>query len=165
MWVIVAFGILPLLGLIFAVLHFSGEDSRRADGRTRLMIFAGRSAAVLAFLACLGLLWIARGSLREFHVAMAVVGVVLVLSIQHVFHRASELIRQILAATGFAMVVGAMALGRFDDGGWIGLARGAGWAALLIAAGVVVGSALRHFDKNRERKDAGLRSLKDSTRS
>lgn len=165
MWVVLAFAIAPLVGVILAGIFYSGEDARRGDRRTGAVIFSGRIAVVLTGLGCIGLLWIARSSLNEFHTAMLIVGCGMVLSTRVVFHRASALIQWILAAAGFAMILGSMAVERFAESGWVGLVRGAGWAALLIAVGAAGVFALHHFDKYRERKDAGTRPLKDSTRS
>ncbi|MGQ2990080.1 MAG: hypothetical protein ACT6RD_13830 [Brevundimonas sp.] len=165
MWVILAFAIAPLIGVILAAIFYSGEDARRGDRRSRAVIFLGRVAVVLIALGCIGLLWLARSSLNEFHTAMFIIGCGIVLAARVVFHRASALIQWILAAAGIAMILGSMALERFDESGWIGLVRGAGWAALLIAVGAAGVFALHHFDKSRERKDAATRPLKDSTRS
>ncbi len=63
MEVILAFLIMPVLGVIGAALMFAGGDVRRTAGSTRLLTIAGRVVTGLLIVGCLGLFWIARGSL------------------------------------------------------------------------------------------------------
>lgn len=163
MWVVVAFAIMPVLGFLLAALFVAGEDPSRSAKRTRLLIFAGRIAAALVLLECLGLLWIARGSLAELHFALSVVGVVTLFSAAFVFRRAPSRIRAVLVACGLALTLGALGLKGFKQGGWVGLAQEFGWVALLLGAGYAIGFAILHFAKYRERNDVRRRSLKDST--
>lgn len=163
MTVIIALAIMPLLGLIFAALHFAGEGA--ASGQPRALIFGGRFAVLLVALGCLGLLWVARGSLHELYVVSLFIGVVFLLLTSFVFRCGPGRLREAMALTGLALLLSGMVLKTFADGGWVGLARGAGWALLLGAAGCAVGFALRHFDKRRGREGAGPGSLKDSRTS
>jgi hypothetical protein len=165
MEVILAFLIMPVLGLMGAALMFAGGDVRRTAGSMRLLTIAGRVVTGLLIVCCLGLFWIARGSLKEFHLALSIVGLLMVLSSKTVFRRAPRAVLSGLSLGGIALFAASLALKVFDESGWMGVARGMGWVALFLGGGVALGYALRLFDKRRERQAADPASLKETARS
>ncbi|NBW06838.1 MAG: hypothetical protein EBR82_02295 [Caulobacteraceae bacterium] len=165
MEVILAFAIMPVLGLAIAAVMFSGENIQRAGGAYRPWILAGRVLTALLAIGCLWMLWSLRDSPGEFRAVMGLSGFLLTAMSMFVFRRRPGPLMITLAAAGIALYLGAQIWSTVDERGWSGLLHSIRWMAPAMVAWFTFSFTLSHFDKRRDRNDGDLKSLKDSTTS
>ncbi len=165
MEVILAFAIMPVLGLIGASLMFAGGDVRRTAGSTRLLTIAGRVVTGLLIVGCLWMLWSFRESPKDLYILARVVGFLTIASAFVVFRRAPPLVRTGLTAAGGLLYVGSFILMAFDEGGWHEVFQQVKWPAIVMVGWLAIGAVVTLFAKRPPRDGSDHLSGAETTGS